>query len=247
MTIRRIAELAGVGASTVYAAESGRVAALETYVRLARALHLRPEFAVVDPRRRGSGVARAEDPVHAAMGEIEAAHLRRHGYTVGLDEPFQHFQFSGRADVVAWSAERGALLHIENRTRFPNIQEVFGSFNAKRAYLGAELAERAGIRRWRSETHVMAALWSAEVLHQLRLHRSSFESVCPDEPNAFERWWGGEPPVTGRSSCLLLLDPIPGIGANQRRWIELAGPPTARPRYKGYAEALAALRETGLA
>ena len=46
---------------------------------------------------------------------------------------------------------------------------------------------------------------------------------------------------------MLLLDPIPGTSGNQRRWIELAAPPTARPRYKGYAEALAGLRETGFA
>jgi hypothetical protein len=39
---------------------------------------------------------------------------------------------------------------IENRTRFPDFGETAGAFNAKRAYLGAALAERVGISRWAS-------------------------------------------------------------------------------------------------
>jgi hypothetical protein len=58
------------------------------------------------------------------MGEAQTAHLRKLGFEVGLDEPSQHYQFAGRADVIAWSVERAALLHIENRTRFPDIHEV---------------------------------------------------------------------------------------------------------------------------
>ncbi len=60
--------------------------------------------------------------MHAAMGEAGAAHLRTLGFAVRLDEPFQHYQFAGRGDVVAWSVERAALLHLENRTAFPNLQ-----------------------------------------------------------------------------------------------------------------------------
>src|SRR3972149_4656225 len=63
---------------------------------------------------------------------------------------------------------------------------------------------------WRSETHVIAALWSSEVLHSLRLRTASFEAVCPDPPNAFAAWWSGEPPAQSRASCLVVLDPDPG-------------------------------------
>jgi transcriptional regulator with XRE-family HTH domain len=242
MTLGQVAELCGVGLTTVHDVESGRLGSLETYVRLAEALRLKAEFEFVDPRRREPVTCRAVDPVHAAMGEPEAARLRGFGLTVGIDEPFQHYGFSGRADVVAWSVERSALLHIENRTRFPDIQESFGSFNTKRSYLGRELADRAGIARWRSETHVIVALWSAEVLGALRSHRASFGSVCPDALEAFEAWWRGESPATGRRSILLVFDPIAGHRCDRRRWAGLAELSDLRPRYRDYADAVSAIR-----
>src|SRR5688572_10459638 len=73
-------------------------------------------------------------PVHSAMTEFEAAHFRPFGVHLGTDEPYQHYQFAGRGDLVAWDDPGGSFLHIENRTRFPDIQEIAGSFNAKRAY-----------------------------------------------------------------------------------------------------------------
>ena len=242
LTIRQVAALAGMGRATVDDIETGRVGYVETYVRLADALHLRTEFEMVDPRRREHTTSRAQDPVHAAMGEAEAAHLQALGFKVGLDEPFQHYQFAGRADLVAWSAERAALLHIENRTRFPDIQESFGSFNAKRSYLGPELFGRSGIPRWRSETHVIAALWSAEVLRVVRAHRASFGSVCPDPPDAIDSWWRGGPPATGRHSILVFFDPIEGRRRDRRRWAGLGELPSLRPRYRDYADAVMALQ-----
>jgi transcriptional regulator with XRE-family HTH domain len=241
LTIRTIADLTGLGRATIHDIERGRTGSLETYVRLATALRLKAEFEFVDPRRREPLTRRAVDPVHGAMGEAEAAHLRSPGFAVGIDEPFQHYQFAGRADVVAWSAERGALLHIENKTRFPDLQEAFGSFNAKRSYLGAELAARAGIRRWRSETHVIAALWSAEVLRTIRAHAASFASICPDAPDGFGSWWRDEPPVAGRYSILVIFDPAEGRRRDRRRWLGMDELEGARPRYRDYADAVALL------
>ena len=55
------------------------------------------------------------------MGEYEASHLRALGFKVGIDEPYQHYQFAGRADLVAWDVDARAFLHIENGTRFPDF------------------------------------------------------------------------------------------------------------------------------
>lgn len=241
MTLGAVAELSGVGLTTVHDIESGRVGSLETYVRLADALRLRAAFALADPRRREPLTRRAADPVHAAMGEAQAAHLRTLGFQVGVDEPFQHYQFAGRADVVAWSSERRALLHIENRTRFPDLQDSFGSFNSKRSYLGPELAARFGVAGWQSETHVVAGLWSGEVLRVVRAHASSFASVCPGPSDSFDAWWRGAPPPAGRQRVLVVFDPEEGRRSDRRRWLgrdELSG---ARPRYRDYADAVALL------
>ncbi len=242
LTLRGLAEMAGLDPSTVHYIEAGRAARLETQVRIARALRMRIEVDLVDPRKRDCGPARSEDPVHAAMGEAQAARFQGLGLSVGMDEPFQHYHFAGRADVVAWSVERRVLLHIENRTRFPNLQEAFGSFNTKREYLGAELARRAGVASWLSETHAMVVLWSGEALHAMRMHRASFASLCPDSGDAFRDWWSGEPSFAGRRSVLAVFDPIEGIRSDRRRWVSLAESANVRARYRDYADALDRLR-----
>jgi transcriptional regulator with XRE-family HTH domain len=236
-SLRRLANGTEVSVARVHGAESGRPASIEMYARLGHALGLRLEAHFVDPRRRKSLSGRDEDPVHAAMGEIEAAHLRALGFQVAIDEPYQHYQFAGRADVVAWSVSDRALLHIENRTRFPNVQETAGSYNAKRAYLGAVLAERLGIRGgFGSETHLLVGLWSADVLHTLRLRRATFESLCRDTLQGFEGWWNGRPPTAGRTSAFVLLDP--SAAGRMRPYVDLATAiATARPRVRDYAEA----------
>jgi hypothetical protein len=239
--MRTVTAAAGLGRATVGEIDAGNPASLETYVRLCDALRLRADFRFVDPRRRDRGEGRATDSVHAAMGEVEAAHFRSLGFEVGLDEPFQHYQFAGRADVVAWSAERGALLHMENKTQFPDLQDAFGAFNAKRRFLGAELAASVGVARWRSETHVIAALWSGEVLRAIRAHEASFAGVCPGPIASFETWWCGEPPAAGRHSVLAVFDPEEGRRSDRRRWVGLGDLTGVRPRYRDYADAVALL------
>ena len=100
-TLSELARRAGISIATVHHVEAGRPASLETCARIAGALGLRLDATMIDPRRPSAG--RGGDPVHAAMGEIEAAVLRAHGFRVAIDEPYQHFQFAGRADVLAWS------------------------------------------------------------------------------------------------------------------------------------------------
>jgi transcriptional regulator with XRE-family HTH domain len=247
-TLDDVAERAGVSLSMVQRMEAGGAASLETYARVFTALDLRPELIAADPRRRVVTAARDEDPVHAAMGELEAARLRAHGFAIALDEPYQHFQFAGRADVVAWDLVARALIHIENRTRVPNVQGALGSYSTKRAYLPAVLAERLGLGRggWHVVTHAIVAAWTAEALHAIRLHVESFRAACPDSPADFEAWWSGRVPPVGRpTSTLVVLDPL--VHGRARGVVGIEAAMQARPRYRGYAELATALREAGAA
>jgi hypothetical protein len=144
--------------------------------------------------------------------------------------------------VLGWDREN--LLHIENRTRFPNLQEAAGAYNAKRQYLPRALAERLdlGPRGWRSVTHVMACAWSAEVLHVLRLRRASFNALCPDPQDALEAWLSGATPGEGVTSTLVLLDPLVPFGSRRRTILPMVEPPLIRPRHRGYADIADALR-----
>jgi hypothetical protein len=241
-TLRELAHRSGLAVSSLHAIEHGRPASLESYAAVARALGLELRVDLLDPRKRATTV-RAEDPVHSAMGEMIAARMAGHGFTVAIDEPYQHYQFAGRADVLAWDLDRRALLHVENRTRFPNVQDAIGSYNAKRAYLPRVLAERLELRRgFATITNVIAGLWSGEVIHAARIRAATFQSVCPDDPSAFAAWWAGVPPRTSSpTSAFVLLDPV-----------STARPPTfvglgqmlqgsSRPRYRGYADAVVRL------
>jgi transcriptional regulator with XRE-family HTH domain len=248
-TIRDLADRAGVSPAVVHDLEAGHTVSLETIARIATALGRRPSLVLGDPRDRPSGNLPSrhdgEDFVHATMGEVEARALTRPGRTIAIDEPYQHYQFAGRADVLAWDLEN--LLHIENRTRFPNLQEAAGSYNAKRQYLARSLAERAGIgpRGWRSVTHVMACLWSSDVLHAIRLRRASFAALCPDPADALEAWLAGDEPREGITSTLILLDPTVPFGSRRRTIAPFVEPPRLDPRRRGYADAAELLRRAG--
>lgn len=237
-SLRSLADRAGVSTSTVHAIEHGALASLQTYAAIAHALDLEASLGLVDPRKRASS-ARAEDPVHAAMGESLATRLVGHGLPIAIDEPYQHFQFAGRADLLAWDLDQRALLHVENRTRFPNVQEAVGSYNAKRRYLPAVMAERLGLRRgFSSVTNVIAGLWSNEVLHTVRMRPATFRAVCPDDGSAFDAWWSGSRASPGGStSTFVLFDPVGGTFVG----LESALSPVTRPRYRGYEAAAEAI------
>jgi hypothetical protein len=163
-----------------------------------------------------------------------------------VDVPYQHFQFAGRADLVAIDVARSALLHTEVRTRLPNMGETAGSFNAKCEWLARDLAERSGRRRFLSETHVLVLLPSSELLHTVRLRQETLRSLAPDGAAPFADWWEGRAPEAGRHRGLVVLDPI-DRGARAPRWVDLEVALRMRPRYRGYAEALELLRRDGRA
>lgn len=241
-TLRELADRADVSVATIHNVEHGAPASLETYSAIALALGLEPRLDLVDPRRRAP-TSRAEDPVHGAMGEAEARRLAGHGLPVAIDEPYQHYQFAGRADVLAWDVARRALLHIENRTRFPNLQEAIGSYNAKRQYLPAVIADRLVLRGgFRTVTHVVAGLWSNEVIHTVRLRAASFRAICPDDDAAFAAWWAGQPPEdAGATSSFVLFDPAPARGRRAFAGLAETLAETTRPRFLGYAAAVAGI------
>ena len=237
-SVQRLATEAGLSRGLVYLALRGGAVSLDAALRMIGALGLKFEWDLVDPKRR---VPRPrQDIVHSAMGEFEVRHLRQFHYGLALDEPYQHYQFAGRADLIAWDRDARALLHIENRTRFPDFQEAAGAFSAKRAYVGIALGRQLDIPSWRSETHVMACVWSSEMLHALRLRTESFRTLCPDQAIGFSAWWSGNlPERRGKTSELIVLDPL--AAGRQRAYVSLDEALPARPRHAGYAELAARL------
>src|SRR3954470_1970239 len=84
-TIERLAATAGSSRWSVYLLERGEPTSVELVVRVFTALGLRLEVDATDPRKRDRAISgRTEDPVHAAMGEVEASRLRAIGLEVGI-------------------------------------------------------------------------------------------------------------------------------------------------------------------
>lgn len=164
-----------------------------------------------------------------------------------MDEPFQHYQFAGRADLAVVDPGGPDLLHHEVKTAMPNMGELAGAWNVKRQYLGRLLAERHGFGKgFRSVTHVLTIAWTAECLHVLRLRGATIRALGPDTTEAFEAWWDGARPAhSGTTSSVILLDPIERPRAASWVGIEDAG--TIRPRHAGYAALLDTLGRTGRA
>jgi hypothetical protein len=82
----------------------------------------------------------------------------------------------------------------------------------------------------------MVALWSAEVLHSIRLRQSTFTALCPDPDDRFLAWLDGVPPIDGLSSSFVLLDPFASGRQASLIGLEraLAG---VKPRVRDYREA----------
>lgn len=241
MSVRAFAAKAGVATGTIHNVETGEPASIEIYVRIAKALKHELSMDLTRPGRPPAARDGA-DLVHAFMGEVEAAVLRTHGGGLSIDEPWQHFHFAGRADVLHWDIDRDALLHLENRTGFPDVQDALGRFTGKRRYLATALAASLGFARPpRTETHVIVALWSNEVMRVLRRDAVTFQVTCPDPPDAFLAWWAGRPPEDSKTTSLVLFDPF--ATGRQRRFLSLEDAlGTARARVHDYADAAERIR-----
>ena len=175
------------------------------------------------------------------MGEAEAREFAFRGYSLAIDEPYQHFQFAGRADVLAWDLDARALLHLENKSQLSDLQDVAGSYNAKRTYLAAVMAERLGLgpAGWRTVTHALVVLWSSEVLHILRLHQGTFGALCPSGLDPFAAWWKGDPLQPGVTSSLVVFDPDPNLGPRKLQFVGADRVAVVDPRSRDYAAAAA--------
>jgi len=227
MTMRTLAARAAVSSSTIHKIENGARASIGMYVRVAKALDREFACQLVDPTGRRDAVRDDADIVHAAMGELEVATLRSHGFRTGLDEPWQHYHFAGRADVLGWDTALSALLRIENRTRFPDVQDSIGRFKNEQRYLVTALWRPLGFERLpRTELHVMVGLWSAEVLRVLR-QRPETSVPLPTRPSLL-RMDGGAAAAVGGVHVRAARPPRDRPAATFTRLEE--APRSARPR-----------------
>jgi transcriptional regulator with XRE-family HTH domain len=152
--------------------------------RIARALNIRLS---VDAWWRGGELARLMDAGHAAIVEYIVGLLRAAGWQVLVEYTFNVFGERGSVDIVAWHAERRALLLVEVKTRIADLQEMLSTFARKLRLVPPLLAESEG---WRPAVvgRLIVASGTTANRRVIAAHPSTFEATFPLHAHDARRW-----------------------------------------------------------
>jgi transcriptional regulator with XRE-family HTH domain len=181
-----VATAAGVSRSVVSRVEHGRFdeVGFEAVRRVCRALDMRFEYAV---RWRGGDLERMVNARHAALHESAARLLAANAGWLAIPEvSFNVFGERGVIDVVAWRADRRALLVVELKTEFVDIQGLIGSVDRYRRLASRAVADR----RWRPafvSTWVFVAAGRANA-RALAAHRTVLRAAFPADGRRIAGW-----------------------------------------------------------
>ncbi|HXQ95398.1 MAG TPA: helix-turn-helix transcriptional regulator [Candidatus Acidoferrales bacterium] len=215
-----LARAAHASRSVVSRIERGHVdgVGIERTRRIAAALEARVS---VDLRWRGGEIARLLDQRHAAMQEGLAARLGRLvGWQFVAEASFSVYGERGSIDLLAWHAQRQALLVIELKSELPDLQDLLATLDRKRRLAPVI----AGERGWRPR--VVAAWVVLEESHGNRRRVATHEAVLrhsyPVGARQMSRWLvRPDSPVAALSFLTIAR---PGIGRRAMAPLRRAAP-----------------------
>ncbi len=125
--------------------ECGHVGSLS--VRTARAI---AAAAGIDlpfaPRGHGAQLDRLFDEEHSSMVDLVVRRLAAAGWEAMVEFSFNDYGDRGSVDVLAWHAERRALLVVETKSRLANLQETCRSLDIKARVVPRLVAQSRGWR-----------------------------------------------------------------------------------------------------
>lgn len=208
-----VAGHAGVSVTAVSRAERGQIdrMPLATLRRVAAALDIRVDLV---PRWRGADLDRLLNAGHAEMHEWLAGYFDRlPGWVRAPEVSFAVFGERGVIDILAWHPGRRALLVIELKTEFADVNELVGVMDRRR-----RLA--AGIGRERGWDPATVSVWVivADTPTNRRRHQRSrglLRSAFPLEGHAMRAWM--HDPVRSVAG-LSFWSNVPRVNAGRRTW-----------------------------
>jgi transcriptional regulator with XRE-family HTH domain len=139
---RDLAEMAGVGQTTISLVERGHVGtlSLDTLERIARELDIRIDIV---GRWRGGDADRLLSRRHSELAEsVAAAICGFEGWTVFPEVSFSIYGERSVVDQLAWHAAARHLIVIELKTEFVDFNELLGTLDRKLRLARAIAAER---------------------------------------------------------------------------------------------------------
>lgn len=142
-----VAEEVGVTRQCVSLLERGQLGSFSVHTvrAIAAAVGIDLPFA---PRGRGAQLDRLIDEEHSSMVDEVVRRLAVEGWEAMVEFSFNDFGDRGSVDILAWHAERRALLVIETKSRLANLGETCRALDIK-ARVVPRLAAQA--RGWRAE------------------------------------------------------------------------------------------------
>jgi transcriptional regulator with XRE-family HTH domain len=152
--------------------------------RIARALDIRLS---IDAWWRGGNLPRLLDSVHARLAEYVVGQLRAVGWEVIVEYTFNRFGERGSVDIVAWHQGRRALLLIEVKSRFTDLQEMLATFARKLRIVPSMLAEQNG---WRPTAigRLIVAPGTTANRSVVAAHANTFEVSYPGRAREAHAW-----------------------------------------------------------
>jgi transcriptional regulator with XRE-family HTH domain len=138
-----VAASARVSQTLVSLAERGGLEemTLRSTRRIAAALGIRLPF---DPRWRGGELAKLVDGRHACLARQVSDRLVAAGWGVTPEKTFSVYGERGSIDILAWRADRRALLLFELKSELTDLQDLLAAFDRKRR-LASTIAREMGI------------------------------------------------------------------------------------------------------
>ena len=171
--------------------------------RVAAALGAR---ASLDLQWRGGELARLLDQRHAAMQDQVARRLTHaRGWQFVAEASFSVYGERGSIDLLAWHAERRALLVIELKSELVDLQDLLVTLDRKRR-LAPVIARERG---WRPR--VIATWVVLEESHgnrrRVAQHRAVLRHAYPADARTMGRWLAGPDVAVAGLSFLTIARP----------------------------------------
>jgi transcriptional regulator with XRE-family HTH domain len=140
-----VAQEVGVSRQSVSLLECGHVSSLSvrTARAIAAAVGIDLSFA---PRGRGVQLDRLVDEEHSSMVDVVVRRVVADGWEAMVEFSFNDYGDRGSVDVLAWHAERRALLVIEVKSRLANLQDTCRSLDVKARVVPRLAAQSRGWR-----------------------------------------------------------------------------------------------------
>jgi transcriptional regulator with XRE-family HTH domain len=182
-----LAEIAGVGKSTVARLECGRLSEMTITAARTVAAAVGIELPFAPRSRRGASIERQVDWRHAALVEAVLGRLAALGWETTVEYSFNHYGDRGSVDLLAWHRDARALLIVEVKSDLRNVQETLHALDVKRRVVPMLVRTERG---WTADSLGVVMVLSDLGVERGRdgQHAATFDATLPARTVEVRRW-----------------------------------------------------------